>query len=269
MKLRLKKKFMGGCVAILCSLVALLIGHAARAAGNDLGVVLLHGKGGSPSGHVRELAVALQARGYLVSTPTMPWAENRIYDASFDDAMAEIDREVETLRSKGAKLVVVAGQSLGANVALGYAAWRSGLAGVIALAPGHAPESQAFAKRVGPDVSRARGLVAAGQGKEKQRFAELNQGRPMVVTASAEVYLSWVDPDGAAVMPKSAASFKAPIPLLIVNGNGDRTAQGRDYIFDRAPPHPKSRFVTVAADHFGVPGAAIDEVAAWLAALQQ
>jgi len=260
---------MRGCVAILFSLITALIGHIAPATGNDLGIVLLHGKGGSPSGYVRELASALRSKGDLVSTPTMPWAQDRIYDASFDEAMREIDREIDSLRQKGAKFIVVVGHSLGANAALGYAASRNTASGIIALAPAHTPELPAFIKRVGHDVRRARDLVATGKGKEKHRFSDVNQGRPLEVAATAEVYLSWFDPDGPAVMPRSAASFKAPTPLLLVVGSGERTAMGKDYIFDKAPPHPKSRFATVPADHFAVPSAAIEEVVTWLGSLRQ
>ena len=37
---------MRGCVAILFSLITVLVGHISPAAGDDLGVILLHGKGG-------------------------------------------------------------------------------------------------------------------------------------------------------------------------------------------------------------------------------
>jgi hypothetical protein len=70
-------------------------------------------------------------------------------------------------------------------------------------------------------------------------------------------------------MPRSAASIKTPTPLLFVVGSGDRTAPAKDYIFDKAPAHAKSRFVTVTADHFTVPTAAIEEVVAWLVVLRQ
>jgi pimeloyl-ACP methyl ester carboxylesterase len=163
---------------------------------------------------------------------------------------------------------VVAGQSLGANAALGYAASRPRVDGIIALAAAHNPELPVFARRVGSDVRRARALVAAGKGKEKQAFSDLNQGQILEVTATAEVYLSWLDPDGPAVMPRSAASIKTPIPLLFVVGSADRSAPAKDYIFDKAPAHPRSRFVTVAADHFTLPTAAIEEVVTWLAALR-
>src|SRR6185503_12896654 len=171
----MSRAYMGSCATILFGLVAALASQIASAAGEDLGVVLLHGKGGSPTGYIRELASALQAKGYLVSTPTMPWAKNRIYDASFEEAMAEIDREVDALHQKGAKLVVVGGQSLGANAALGYAASRDRIGGIIALAPAHNPESPAFARRLGSDLQRAKAMVAAGKGKEKQAFSDLNQ----------------------------------------------------------------------------------------------
>lgn len=257
---------MRGFISVLFSLIAALIVHVAPAAGDDLGIVLLHGKGGSPSGYVAELAAALKDRGHLVSTPTMPWAKNRIYDASFAGALVEIDREVDSLRQKGAKVIVIAGHSLGANVALGYAASRDNVNGIIALAPAHSPESSNFIKHMGQDVSRARDLVAAGKGKEKQRFSDVNQGKSLVVSATAEDYLSWFDPDGPAVMPRSAASFKVPTPLLLVAGSRD---MGRDYIFDKAPPHPKSRFVALSADHFSVPSAAIEVVLTWLDSLRQ
>lgn len=104
---------------------------------------------------------------------------------------------------------------------------------------------------------------------KRSRFADLNQGQTLEVTATAEVYLSWFDPDGPAVMPRSAASMKNPTPLLFVVGSGDRTAPAKGYIFDKAPAHAKSRFVQVIADHFTVPTAAIEEVVTWLVALRQ
>lgn len=48
-------------------------------------------------------------------------------------------------------------------------------------------------------------------------------------------------------------------PLLLVIGSADRNASSKDYIVDKAPAHTESRFVTVSADHFSVPTAAIEE----------
>ncbi len=128
-------------------------------------------------------------------------------------------------------------------------------------------EQSAFARRLGPDLSKARTLIAAGRGHEKTSFFDLNQGKLFQVTATPDVYASWFNPDGFAVMPRSAAAIKSPSPLLFIVGSGDGSAPTRDYIFDKAPSHPKSKFVMVTSDHFNVPTAAIDEVAAWLLTL--
>ena len=245
-----------------------LIGPVTPSTGNDLGVVLMHGKLGAPSGYVAGLASALESEGYLVSTPTMPWAGTRTYDATFAEAMREIDREIDALRAKGAKFVVAAGHSLGANAALGYATSRDGVDGVIVLAPGHVPEAPAWIRLLGADVKEAKELIATGRGKEKHRFTDTNQGRTHPIVTTAEAYLSWFDPEGPAVMPTSAASFRTSIPLLVVVGSRDRTARGKDYIFDKAPPHPKSKFITVSAGHVDVPSAAIDDIVAWLISLR-
>lgn len=65
-------------------------------------------------------------------------------------------------------------------------------------------------------------------------------------------------------MPKNAAAFKKPLPLLVIVGSREKNAKGPDYFFDRAPSHPNSKFVTVEADHTGVSGAAAEEIIAWL-----
>jgi dienelactone hydrolase len=256
-------------LALLLGFIAILVAQTAAAATGGIGIVLMHGKGGTPTGHIGALASALQQKGYLVSTPAMPWSKDRIYDASFDDALREIDREVDALKRNGAKRVVVAGQSLGANVALGYGAARDHVDAIIALSPGHNPDAPAFARRLGTDVSRARELIAAGKGRDKQSFSDLNQGQLMRVTATAEIYLTWLDPDGRAVMAKSAASFKAPTPLLVLVGNGDRTAPAPDEFFTKAPPHPGSRFITLSAGHFDLPDVAAAAVADWLRTLSE
>jgi pimeloyl-ACP methyl ester carboxylesterase len=234
-----------------------------------LGALVLHGKAGTSSGHISGVVSALLARGYPVSAPDMPWASERIYEVSYEDCMREIDREVEALQRKGASAVVVVGHSLGANVAVGYGARSNRAAGIVALAPGHYPEQWIFLQRLGAEVDRARSLVAAGKGGERQRFADFNQGELLEVSATPEIYLSWLDPSGPAVMPRNAAAFKSSTPLLVVVGAGERSAFDRDYFFDKAPSHPKSRFVSVQADHFDVPKVAIDELMSWLETLQR
>lgn len=57
----------------------------------------------------------------------MPWSGRREYDAGMDTAMAEVDAAARALRDAGAKKVVVAGHSMGANAALHYPQQKGGV----------------------------------------------------------------------------------------------------------------------------------------------
>ena len=74
-------------------------GHGSALAQQDslsgLGIVLLHGKGGTPTTGIEGLHESLKRAGALVEAPEMPWSARRIYDATYDQAMDEIDAAVE------------------------------------------------------------------------------------------------------------------------------------------------------------------------------
>ena len=129
------------------------------------GIVVLHGKGGTPTTGIEGLTESLKAQGALVETPELPWSARRIYDATYDQAMDEIDVAVEKLKKAGAKKIAVVGHSLGANAAIGYAARRKGLTAVVALAPGHLPEAWALRARTSGAIATARKMIAAGVSK--------------------------------------------------------------------------------------------------------
>lgn len=241
---------------------------AADAAPGRLGVVLLHGKHGAPDRLVTELAAAMRGAGHLVATPEMPWSRRRAYAVDYAAAMREIAAQAAELRGKGATAIVVAGHSLGANAALGFAAGNPGLAGLVCLAPGHSPERGKLRELVAAEVARARELAAAGKAGESVRFTDLNMDRTNEAVLPAGVFLSYFDPEGPAAMPASAARISPALPVLWVVGSSDPLARfGRGYVFDRLPAHPASRYAEVDAGHTGVPTAAIPLVLEWLAAL--
>jgi dienelactone hydrolase len=216
---------------------------------------------------IEGLSETLRKEGALVEAPELPWSARRIYDATYDDAMAEIDVAVQRLKSQGARRIVVAGHSLGANAALGYAARRDGLAAVVALAPGHLPEAWALRLHTRSAIARAKELVAAGQGDVTTSFPDLAQGIPFSIRATPRVYLSMFDPEGPAVMPKNAAAMRA-VPLLWVVGVGDPIFfHGRDYAFDAAAKHPKSKYLVIAGLHITTPFQARGAVIDWLKSL--
>lgn len=263
----------------LCALfvIFLLPGFGAAASAGqlqDFGVVYLHGKGAWPGAFNGGILGALRDEGALVATPEMPWSFHRRYGATYDQAMTEIDAAVAGLKAKGARRIVIIGHSLGANAAIGYAARRpslADLAGVVALSPGHLPETGAMREFVAGAVARAKKLVAEGKGDVPQTFPDMAQGIPLIAHATSTVYLSWFDPDGPAVIPRNAAAIGAsphPVPLLWVVGKLDPIARrGPDYAFAAAAKNPKSKYLEVFAGHLSAPLVAHRQVVAWINSL--
>jgi pimeloyl-ACP methyl ester carboxylesterase len=238
--------------------------HAASLQGT--GVVFLHGKGVWAGAFDGGIPAALEAEGAVAASPDMPWSLWRIYGATYEEAMREIDAAVASLKAKGATRIVVIGHSLGANAAIGYAARRREVAAVVALSPGHLPETAEMRARTAEAIVQARALVAAGD-KSRHAWPDRIQGIPTLATASPAVYLSMFDPDGPAVIPKNAAALRG-VPLLWVVGQADPIfVRGRDYAFSHASRNPKSRYVEVSAGHLTAPRVARAQVVEWLKSL--
>jgi pimeloyl-ACP methyl ester carboxylesterase len=258
------------CVVAVLAAALLAQGGAALAQSanlHGLGIVYLHGKGAWPGALNGGILGALEDEGALVATPEMPWSFHRRYAASYEQAMAEIDTAVAGLKAKGATRIVIIGHSLGANAAIGYAARHRDLAGIVALAPGHLPESEEMRSFVGDAVSRAKQSIAAGQGDIPQTFPDMAQGIPLTATATPLVYLSMFDPDGPAVIPKNAAAM-GPIPLLWVVGKLDPIdRRGPEYAFAAGAKNSKSKYIEIFAGHLTTPLAARQQVVDWINSL--
>jgi hypothetical protein len=97
------------------------------------------------------------------------------------------------------------------------------------------------------------------------------QGIPLTTTATPNVYLSWFDPDGPAVIPRNAAAIGAaasPLPLLWVVGKLDPIdRRGPEYAFNALAKNPKSQYVEVFAGHLTTALAARRRVIDWINAL--
>ena len=237
----------------------------------DMGIVLMHGKGGQPGGLIGSLAETLRGEGAAVDMPRMAWSGKQgqpdKYEMTYEEALAEVGRSIAGLRARGARRIVVAGQSLGANAAIGFAARHGqGLAAIVAIAPGHTPERMRHPDIVA-GVESARQMVAAGKTAAATMFSDTNQGQSLRIRATPRAYLSFFDPRGPAVMPRNAAAMP-PLPFLwVIGGRDPLAAAGSGYAFDKAPKHPKSRYLEVNADHRGTPDVARGQIVSWLKSL--
>ena len=255
---------------LLLALVVMTVFLSSSAFAADIGVVFLHPKWGTtnPKSPIGPLIAAMEKAGYLVEFPEMPWSRERAYDRDVDGAMSEIDAAVKRLKDKGAKRIVVGGQSMGANAAMIYGARRDGLAGVMAVSPGHTPEIAGYRSSLKGDVERAQKLIADGKGDARDYFYDNNQGKEQKLPSTAKIYLSWFDPNGAAVFPKSAAELKPGTALLWIVGDDDPMAKrGEGYAYAQAPANPKSAYKVVGGGHFDAGGKAASEIIAWLGVL--
>jgi pimeloyl-ACP methyl ester carboxylesterase len=230
-----------------------------------IGIVIMHGKGGSPTKLVSELASSLEERGYLVANLEMPWSRQREYDVDVGTAEKEIQSALEALRSKGAKKLFVAGHSQGGVFAL-YFGGRHNIDGVIAIAPGGNVNSTLFREKLGESVALARKLIDDGKGSEKEKFFDYEGAKgtfPVVSTPS--VYFNWFDPNGAMDQMAAIKKINSKIPVLFIAPTGDYPALQRikQSMFGSLPPNPLSRLYEPTSTHVGAPSASRDEIVRW------
>lgn len=233
--------------------------------GKKIGVVLMHGKGGDTQ-WVAPLASSLRSAGVKVDIPNMAWHRKRIYDKTFDEAMAEVNNYVSRMKSEGVQTVYVAGHSLGAVAAAGYGARYDDIQGLILLAPGHFTAWPGFHRRFVDDLSKADSMINSDKGDEKSSFGDINAGKRKTRTITANVFKSWFADTGPAEFVSNMTNIKGGIPILYVAGSQDRIPQTKNsaYAFDNAPSNSKSKFIIIESGHLDVPRKADEVVIEWL-----
>ena len=212
----------------------------------DWGVLLLHGKG--RAGGMDPVMGLLQQNGAHVMAPSMSWAYTY---KTYDETLDEIGQYVRELKGQGVKKIAIIGQSLGSNMALGYANLRGGVTAVIANAPGHQPDH--WLQWTKESLDKAKAMIAAGKGNEESTFTDSNQGRVYDIHVTAAAYYSFFDPNGKAVMAKNARAGGAK--LLWVVGSYDRGAQSAAR---------GGKIIHVDADHTGTVAAGAKDEVEWL-----
>lgn len=247
-------------IGMLLSLTAV-----AESASTQIGIVIMHGKGGSPTKLVSGLASSLESRGYLVANLEMPWSGKRDYDVNVAAAEQEVEAALRALREKGAKKLFVAGHSQGGLFAL-YFGNKHVVDGVIAIAPGGNVASQIFRDKLGDSLALARKLIGEGKGEDKTSLADYENRRgtyPVVSPPAA--YLTWFDPDGAMNQKKAIQNFNPAIPVLYIAPTSDYPAlrKIKQEMFDALPRNAHNRLYEPGASHIEAPSASVNEIVEW------
>lgn len=251
-------------LAIFCLLVWALPGFASD--NKTVGVVVMHGKWSSPNGTIANFAHNLEKEGFLVISPEMPWSGRRSYDAGVDGMIKDIDTSIARLREKGANKIFVAGHSFGAAAALRYITQKK-VDGMIALAPGHAPENKGFAAKTADSVNKAKEMIQTGQADEKNWFADINTGsRSKSIQMTARTYLDYFDPEGPMNFHHNAAAIRADVPVLWIAGANEE--EGLKNVSREAlasmPTNPPPKVIEVPGGHMDTPDQASAIAISWI-----
>jgi len=244
----------------------ILIFISLNAKADPAGVVVMHGKGGSPTRYVSGLAAFLEEKGCAVANLEMPWSGARNYDVDVAGAEKEVLAALESLRAKGAQKLFVAGHSQGGMFAL-YFGTRHPVDGIIAIAPGGSSGAPVYRQKLGESYERAKALVAEGKIAGKERFLDFESGRgayPIVVAPA--VYVAWFDPEGAMNGLAAAKGMNPKTPVLYVAPTGDYPALQRvkAEMFGALPPNPLTRLYEPGASHLEASAASSGEILKWI-----
>jgi pimeloyl-ACP methyl ester carboxylesterase len=253
-----------GIIALLVATGCCLGAPAGAQSPATIGVVLMHGKGGSPSRHVSDLAAALQVKSVLVANLEMPWSGRRNYDADVASAERSVQDALDGLRAKGATRVFVSGHSFGGTFAF-YLGGRLAVDGVVPIAPGGHAGSIVFREKLGPSLEEARQYVAQGKGAEPQRLMDFEGSRGLYpVIAVPAAYVSWFDPEGAMNQIRSAQATRVPVLLVVPKRDYQGLLRIKDLTLKALPPNPHTRLYEPDSDHMGAPAAAAEEMLRWM-----
>lgn len=261
--MRPRTPMLAGVLLLLAVLCSQALWAASRVP--EIGIVVMHGKGGSPGRLVNLLAEALEKEGFLVANLEMPWSKKRHYDVELEVGVDEVTRALDSLRARGAKKLFVSGHSQGGIFALLYGG-RHKVDGVVAIVPGGAVDVKAYLDALGSDVARARQMIADGRGQENAEFADYEGSRGTnAITTTASAYLSWFDPNGAHT-GRVFSRVLPGVPVLFVSATRDYPGllRFRDQTYAAIPAHPLKRMAHVDSDHINAPGAAVPEVVRWV-----
>lgn len=232
----------------------------------DIGIVVLHGKGGNPGGLTKPLHDGLEAKGFRVASLEMPWSKRRGYDKDIATAVEEVSAALKELRAKGAKKVFVVGHSQGGVFSIYYAS-RQPLDGLVIIAPGGNVATNFYQSKISGSVERARDLVSGGKGGETGDFDEFEGGRgSWTVRTTAASYFSWFDPQGGMNQMKSSAALPKTLPVLHVAPTSDYPVllRSKQEMFDALPGHPMKKLHEPSSNHRDAPRDSVDEVARWI-----
>ena len=225
-------------------------------------VIAVHGKNGAPTrSHMLSLAADLNAQGYDVTMPYMPWSD-LVWDGTLCDGISYINSLIAAEKAIG-NSVILLGHSLAGPIVLSYSALTNTTQpdALLVLAPGHfIHHSINLAGLHASSIQLAKSMVAAGTGDNMATFQTSNGGVLIDISTTANIYLSFHDTEQFPDIKDSIPLVS--IPALWLAGLSDPlTASAKTLgIIAAIPANSLYTYKEIAGDHFTL----VDNVAAEL-----
>jgi pimeloyl-ACP methyl ester carboxylesterase len=228
-------------------------------------VIALHGKNGSPAAaHMTNLATDLNAQGFNVIMPYMPWS-GFDWNGTLCQGISYINSLIVAENNAG-NSVILLGHSLGGSIVLNYAALFDTTKpdAVAILAPGHfIHSSSVLASAHASSIQLAENMIAAGQGDVIATFQTSNGGVLYDISTTPTIYLSFHD---TTEFPDiKAAITQVSEPTLWLAGLSDPltdTAK-RMQIINTIPAGANFTYSEITGDHISMVGNAPAEITPW------
>ena len=237
-------------------------------------VIAMHGKNGGPdsTSHMDTLATDLNAQGYDVIRPYMPWA-TLSWDGSLCDSMSYINKLIVDEQAKGNKVILL-GHSLAGVVTVHYGAQDNARQpdAFVIVAPGHfVPNSTVLASEHADSINKAKSLIQNGNGDVNDTF-ETYSGGLVSITTTANIYLSFHGNDQtASQLPDIKASIpRVTTPVLWLAGQDDPltgVVDGVLGIIQATGDNSAYTYSVIGGDHFSLMTNVAAELNPWFQGL--
>ena len=140
------------------------------------------------------------------------------------------------------------------------------MTGVVAIAPGFAPENPFFSQYFADDLRRARDLIARGRAQEILEFLDWQWGnRRNRMRAPASSFLSYFDPAGPLNLSRSVEQIPSQVLMLwILPAEDPGAAQRANEVYARARVNAGSRIVPFPGSYQAALGGMSHMIVEWM-----
>jgi len=231
-------------------------------------IVFLHNKRGNPNRwHNSKFAKQVNALGYQLIAPHMPWSEKHGYHGSRSLALRLIDGAVNLKNNRD---VVLIGHDLGAIMAVQYLSTSPStkVKALVLVAPAHDPNmNRKFIETTATDAKKACNMAKNGKKIDRAVFADINLGKTSYIEATAEYYCSFYNITKFPDTMQLVADIKLPTLVISSTDDPSTAAYSHKALFDALPANAKNKYLKLSGTHDSVLYKHVAEISAWIDSL--